>query len=118
MGALAALCVAALVGLVNGLISVKVRIPSFLVTLGMLSIINGITRNWNNLQSLPIRNERFSEIFGKGGLGPISSLLIWTVVVGLIGHIALHHLRLGAPCFIYGGRPQRCHRCGYKHSPV
>ena len=95
VGALAALCVAALVGLVNGLISVKVRIPSFLVTLGMLSIINGITRNWNNLQSLPIRNERFSEIFGKGGLGPISSLLIWTVVVGLIGHIALHHLRWG-----------------------
>ena len=94
-GALAALGAAALVGMVNGLISVKVRIPSFLVTLGMLGIISGIARNWNDLQSLPIRNDRFSGIFGAGGLGPVSSLLIWIVVVGVLGHIALHHLRWG-----------------------
>ena len=94
-GALAALGASALVGIVNGLITVKVRIPSFLVTLGMLGIISGIARNWNDLQSLPIRNDRFSGIFGAGGLGPVSSLLIWTVVVGALGHFALHHLRWG-----------------------
>ena len=94
-GALAALGASALVGMVNGLISVKVRIPSFLVTLGMLGIISGIARNWNDLQSLPIRNDRFSGIFGAGGLGPVSSLLIWIVIVGALGHIALHHLRWG-----------------------
>ena len=94
-GALAALGAAALVGMVNGLISVKVRIPSFLVTLGMLGIISGIARNWNDLQSLPIRNDRFSGIFGAGGLGPVSSLLIWIVVAGALGHFALHHLRWG-----------------------
>ena len=94
-GALAALGASALVGIVNGLITVKVRIPSFLVTLGMLGIISGIARNWNDLQSLPIRNDRFSGIFGAGGLGPVSSLLIWTIVVGAFGHIALHHLRWG-----------------------
>jgi len=94
-GALAALGVSALVGLVNGLIAVKVRIPSFLVTLGMLGIVSGIARNWNDLQSLPIRNDRFKELFGAGGLGPVSSLLIWLIIVGAIGHIALHHLRWG-----------------------
>ncbi|WP_419851396.1 ABC transporter permease [Candidatus Poriferisocius sp.] len=94
-GALAALGASALVGVVNGLISVKVRIPSFLVTLGMLGIISGIARNWNDLQSLPIRNDRFSGIFGAGGLGPVSSLLIWIVIVGGLGHIVLHHLRWG-----------------------
>ncbi len=94
-GALAALGASALVGMVNGLISVKVRIPSFLVTLGMLGIISGIARNWNDLQSLPIRNDRFSGIFGAGGLGPASSLLIWIVIVGALGHFALHHLRWG-----------------------
>ena len=95
VGVLAALGASVLVGLVNGLITVKVRIPSFLVTLGMLGIISGIARNWNDLQSLPIRNDRFSGIFGAGGLGPVSSLLIWIVVVGALGHIALHHLRWG-----------------------
>lgn len=94
-GVLAALGTSALVGIVNGLITVKVRIPSFLVTLGMLGIISGIARNWNDLQSLPIRNDRFSGIFGAGGLGPVSSLLIWIIVVGTLGHIALHHLRWG-----------------------
>ena len=94
-GTIAALAAAALVGLVNGLITVKVRIPSFLVTLGMLGIIGGIARNWNDLQSLPIRNDRFSALFGAGGIGPVSSLLIWIIVVGGLGHVALHHLRWG-----------------------
>ena len=95
VGTIAALAAAALVGLVNGLITVKVRIPSFLVTLGMLGIISGIARNWNDLQSLPIRNDRFSALFGAGSIGPVSSLLIWIIVVGGLGHVALHHLRWG-----------------------
>ena len=94
-GTIAALAASALVGFVNGLIAVKVRIPSFLVTLGMLGIISGIARNWNDLQSLPIRNDRFSALFGAGGIGPVSSLLIWIIVVGGLGHVALHHLRWG-----------------------
>ena len=94
-GAAAALAVGACIGLVNGLITVKVRIPSFLVTLGMLGIVSGIARNMNNLQSLPIRNDTFLAVFGAGSAGPISSLLIWTVVVGLIGHLVLHQLRWG-----------------------
>ncbi|MCE2528189.1 MAG: ABC transporter permease [Actinomycetia bacterium] len=95
VGALAAVLVGALVGLVNGLVAVKIRIPSFLVTLGTLGIISGIARNMNNLQSMPIRNDTFSALFGAGSLGPISSLVIWTVVAFAVGHFALHHLRWG-----------------------
>ena len=94
-GVAAALAVGAAIGLVNGVITVKVRIPSFLVTLGMLGIVSGIARNMNDLQSLPIRNDTFLAVFGAGSAGPISSLLIWTVVVGLIGHLVLHQLRWG-----------------------
>ena len=94
-GAAAALAVGAFIGLANGLITVKVRIPSFLVTLGMLGIVSGIARNMNNLQSLPIRNDTFLAVFGAGSAGPISSLLIWTAVVGVIGHLVLHQLRWG-----------------------
>jgi len=95
VGAVGAVLVAVFIGLINGLITVKVRIPSFLVTLGMLGIISGIARNWNNLQSLPIRNDTFTGLFGAGSIGPISALLIWTAIVGVIGHAALHHLRWG-----------------------
>ena len=94
-GAAAAVAAGAGIGLVNGLITVKVRIPSFLVTLGMLGIVSGVARNMNNLQSLPIRNDAFLSIFGAGSLGPVSSLLIWTAVAGIVGHLALHQLRWG-----------------------
>ncbi len=95
LGASAAVGVGVLIGLVNGLITVKLRIPSFLVTLGTLGIISGVARNMNNLQSMPIRNDAFSALFGAGSLGPISSLVIWTAVVFVLGHFALHHLRWG-----------------------
>lgn len=95
IGALAALVAGAGIGLVNGLITVKVRIPSFLVTLGMLGIVSGIARNLNDLRSLPIRNDTFTTVFGTGSLGPVSSLLVWTAVVGSLGHVALHQLRWG-----------------------
>ncbi|MDE0699308.1 MAG: ABC transporter permease [Acidimicrobiaceae bacterium] len=95
VGALGAILVAMLIGLLNGLITVKVRIPSFLVTLGTLGIVSGIARNWNNLQSLPIRNDTFTGLFGAGSLGPVSSLLIWTALIGTLGHLTLHQLRWG-----------------------
>ena len=95
IGVATALAVGIAVGLVNGLITVKVRIPSFLVTLGMLGIVSGIARNQNNLQSLPIRNSSFLNVFGGGSLGPISSLLIWTLLVGSLGYFAMNQLRFG-----------------------
>lgn len=94
-GVAIALAVGGGIGAVNGFIAVKVRIPSFLVTLGMLGIVSGVARNLNNLQSLPIRNDTYLGVFGAGSLGPISSLLIWTFVIGVIGHLVLHQLRWG-----------------------
>ena len=95
VGTAAAIAVGAGIGLVNGLITVKGRIPSFLVTLGMLGIVSGVARNMNNLQSLPIRNDTFRSVFGAGSVGPVSSLLVWMIVVGFLGHLALHQLRWG-----------------------
>ena len=94
-GAAAAVATGVVVGLFNGLITVKVRIPSFLVTLGTLGIISGIARNMNNLQSMPIRDDTFSALFGAGSLGPVSSLVVWTIIAFALGHFALHHLRWG-----------------------
>ena len=95
IGALAAIAAGAFIGLLNGMIAVKVRIPSFLVTLGTFGIVSGIARNWNDLSSIPIRNDTFLSVFGAGSFGPVSSLLFWAVAVGILGHFALHYLRWG-----------------------
>lgn len=95
LGVLAALIAGMAVGLVNGLLAVKIRIPSFLVTLGMLGIVAGISRNLNDLQSVPIRNDAFAGLFGTGGIGPVSSLLAWTLLVAVIGRFVMVNLRFG-----------------------
>jgi len=43
VGIILALLVSAVIGLVNGLITVKLKVPSFITTLGMLFLLNGIT---------------------------------------------------------------------------
>ncbi len=94
LAALAGLAVGVAVGLVNGLIVVKVRIPSFLVTLGMLGIVSGLARNMNDLQSLPIRNDLFLSVFNRGW-GPVSWLVLWIVFAGALGAVAMYKLRFG-----------------------
>lgn len=94
LGMAAALGVGLVVGFVNGVIAVKVRIPSFLVTLGMLGIVSGIARNMNDLQSLPIRNDIFLKVFNRGW-GPVSWLVLWIVLAGVLGYIAMYRLRFG-----------------------
>ena len=116
-GALAALGVGVAAGLVNGVISVKVRIPSFLVTLGMLGVISGIARNMNNLQSHPIRNDTFSAVFGAGSAGPVSSLLIWTVVALVVGPRGAAPPALGAPRAGDRRQPGGRQRPGHPHRP-
>ena len=117
-GALAAVGVGVAAGLLNGLIAVKVRIPSFLVTLGMLGVISGIARNMNNLQSYPIRNDAFSAIFGAGSVGPVSSLLIWTAVALVLGHVALRHLRWGRHVLATGANREAANALGIRTDRV
>lgn len=94
-GVSAALATGVLIGLFNGYVTVRIRIPSFIVTLGTLGIVAGIARNLNNLQSVPIRSDLFSNVFGTGAVGPFTSLFIWTLVALVIGHVALRHFRFG-----------------------
>ena len=114
LGALAAVATGVVIGLVNGLITVKIRIPSFLVTLGTLGIISGIARNMNNLQSMPIRDNTFSALFGAGSLGPVSSLVIWTIIAFILGHFALHHMRWGRHVLATGANRESSKAAGLK----
>ncbi len=94
IAALAALATGVVIGLVNGLLSVKLRLPSFLVTLGMTGVIGGTARNVNNLKSLPIASSGFQRVFG-GKIGPFSALLLWSLIVLVLGYVAFAKLRFG-----------------------
>jgi ribose transport system permease protein len=91
------------IGAVNGLLTVMLRIPSFLVTLGTLGLVAGIARTVTDLQPVPVRNDLFNAWFGSASVGPISSLVIWTAAVVTVGHLALRKTRFGRHVLATGG---------------
>ncbi len=110
----AALTTGGLIGLVNGLITTKARIPAFLVTLGTSSIVTGLARSITNLEAVPIINRGFTFFFGSGDIGPVSTLFIWTAVVACLGHILLKHTPFGKAVLATGGNRNAAHYTGIK----
>jgi ribose transport system permease protein len=110
----AALGIGLLVGTINGLLTTKIRIPSFLVTLGTQSIVLGIARIFTDLEAVPIVNQTFNDVFGSGSVGPISSLFIWTVVIVAIGHVIYRKTRFGRAVLAVGGNKSAARYSGIR----
>jgi ribose transport system permease protein len=84
------------VGIVNGLFVTMLRLPSFLVTLAMAGLVSGLARSITDLRSVGVTDLTFANVFGSGDVGPIPSLIIWTLGAVALGHFAYRHRRFGA----------------------
>lgn len=106
-----ALLVACCIGLVNGLMTTRLRIPSFLVTLGMLLVVRGSAlwltsgfpqRTWNSGE------QWLAEVlvgdFYIGGMRVYMSL-IWFVLIAVMLHFVLTRTRFGNWIQATGGNP-------------
>ncbi len=100
---LGGLSVGAFIGFLNGIIVTKVRVPSFLITLGMMTIVAGLARWITNLEAVPIMNDTFNYIFGNGKVFEIPILLIWTLVFLILGQIFLKKTAFGRSALATGG---------------
>jgi ribose transport system permease protein len=96
VGAVAGLAAGLAIGAVNGALVAYLRLPSFLVTLATMGLLAGIARWLTSLQSVPITNAVFNDLFGAGALGGVPSLVIWTVAAVVIGHFFYAESRFGA----------------------
>mgnify|MGYP006198809477 FL=1 len=72
----------ALVGVVNGLVTTRLRVPSFIATLGMLLVLDGAVFYWTDGAPKGSLSEGFRTL-GRGGLEGVPWLdqLPWSVVV-------------------------------------
>jgi ribose transport system permease protein len=95
-GIAAGLGTGAVVGLVNGIFVTVLRLPSFLVTLATMGLVGGLARAITDLESVAVTNLTFADVFGSGDVGPVSSLIVWTLVVVALGHFVFRHRRFGA----------------------
>jgi ribose transport system permease protein len=90
IGVLAALGCGAMTGLVNGLITVKLRVPSFVVTLGTLGLLQGLARIPTNSLAVVVDDPTFTFWFGSGSLGPVPVLVLWTLLATVVGYLILN----------------------------
>src|SRR5215208_5407827 len=84
-GIAAGLLTGVIVGGINGLLVATIRIPSFLVTLGILGIAVGSAMWITASAPVPIVDNTFNNIFGSGLIGPIPSLLVWVLIALVVG---------------------------------
>ncbi|HVK22294.1 MAG TPA: ABC transporter permease [Actinokineospora sp.] len=77
-----------LIGLVNGLITTKLLVPSFIVTLGMLLVLDGAVFLWTGGAPRGALTPSF-RVFGRGGVEvPLLGQVPWSVVILLVVLVA------------------------------
>ncbi len=91
------------VGAVNGFLVTAVKIPSFLVTLGMLQFIRGLDMRITYTKPVPISNDVFNTVFGFGSIAGVPSLLVWSLGVAILGHVVLQYTPFGREVLATGG---------------
>ena len=123
-GALAApavLLLGAAVGALNGVLVTKLRIPSFLVSLGMLSVLRGLALSFTGSLPVPIVDRDFVEVLAGGIFLSVPVPIWWTLITALIGFYLLHMSGFRSACIghrrkhgcrpIFGGQHRfGCHR--------
>jgi simple sugar transport system permease protein len=94
--------------LINGLIVVKTKIPSFIATLGMSFFWTGASIWVNGLNPATffpgVRTPRMIDVFA-GDHGYFRSQVIWLVAVGIASWFLLHRHRVGNKIYAVGGNP-------------
>jgi simple sugar transport system permease protein len=108
---LLALIAAAIVGVINGFITVVLEIPSFITTLGTLFMINGFTLTISN--GYPVQPQGTPLVTNLFGGNPISQIS-WAIGVTLVLQFVLVKTRWGLHTIATGGNPLGAAEVGIK----
>jgi ribose transport system permease protein len=105
IGAIAGIGTGAIVGAINGVVTTRLSIPSFLVTLGTLSAARGLALMVTTTKPVIITNDSFIAIFGEGDIAGVPVPIIWTVLAVIAGILLLHYSVFGRQIYAAGGNP-------------
>ncbi len=107
----------AVVGLINGLVVVYLRVPSLIATLGMMISLTGITLMWSGGAPKGYLPDSF-RFFGRFAFKDVPvigqlpvSLIVLVVVVALLWWL-MHHTNLGRLLLAVGDNPRAAQLAG------
>jgi simple sugar transport system permease protein len=107
-----ALAIGALIGMVNGLVTVRLHVPSFVTTLGMLFLLNGVTLITSHAYPVPIP-EAARGLAGWLGAAPWAEM-IWALAVVAVFQVILSRTRWGLHTVATGGNQHGASEAGVK----
>ena len=111
LGILVAVGVATLMGLINGILHTRLRIPSFMVTLGMLSVGIGLA-TWLS-GGIDVRVlDPFLRGLARDSIGPIPNLAVFGLVVFFVALFLERYTRFGRYIRAIGGAEDRAKLVG------
>lgn len=92
-------------GLFNGVVTVIVGVPSFIVTLGMLSLLRGLALFVSNNYPIQLPSDVQSPYFALTGgeIFGVSAQVIWFIGIAVVGFIALKYMTYGYHVSATGG---------------
>ena len=101
VGIVAGLAVSALVGLINGLVTVKLHVPSFVTTLGTLFLVSGVTLTISHAFPVqtPEQGTRLADVMGYN----VYADLLWALAVIAVVQVGLSYTRWGLYSVAVGG---------------
>jgi len=108
---LAALGLGSFLGVINGLMITKVRIPPFIATLGMLTVARGLTLMYTQGQPITGLPATFRWI-GTGVVVGIPVPILVTALVFLVGWLFLTRTRYGTYIYLLGDNPTAARLAG------
>jgi ribose transport system permease protein len=108
---LAVLALGLLLGLVNGLLSAYLRIPSFITTLATLSAFRGIAFMFNNGSPIFSVSPNIEALF-YGTVGGVPLPLFYVVALYALAYWFLRYTALGRAMYAVGGNPSAARLSG------
>ena len=102
---LAACAVGALVGLINGALVAKARIPPFIATLGTYTAIRGGAMLYTSGRPISDLTDSYNFI-GQGDVFGIPVPIVILVVMAIVTHVLYAHTKFGKYIYAIGGNEQ------------
>jgi ribose transport system permease protein/putative xylitol transport system permease protein len=96
-----AIGVGMLAGLFNGIVFTKLKVPSFLVTLGTLSVMAGVGKIITGGSTITFRNPALRTI-STGDVFGIPNLVLWGLLIYVATIVLAFRTKFGRYCFALG----------------
>ncbi|WP_232492732.1 ABC transporter permease [Novosphingobium kaempferiae] len=118
--ALLAVAIGGGVGLANGWAVVRLGVPSFILTIGMLSLLRGIALVVTMGLSIDIPGDIESTFFALAGgsIGPVPAQVLWALAAFAVTGFVLHHTLFGAWLYATGGNLRAATQMGLRPGMV